>query len=202
MKNNYDEIILLYLDNRMTDDEKRDFERELEVSPPLFERFKKVKDNFDRIKNSAYPGTVEDYFDNMVPDFRKRLESGKRDKRSLIPGYAAFAGGIGVVILFLLIFLLTSDTENNGSFDFADIDYTQLDDIFSYHLSDHTVVFSDASGWEIAARIDSVFAEQYLLADQTGRYLEHNFVIRSITEEEADNIYNQLINKDIISGDL
>jgi hypothetical protein len=202
MKTKYDDLIILYLDNRMTGEEKSKFENELKSSPELYERYNRIKSNLLDINSGSSPAVEADYLNNILPLFRQKLEH-KRSKMKLFPGYAAFASGLGAVILLLFVFVFNSDVDNNNVNDLNNLNYSEADEVFSSYLfPDDISSFTYDSGSELSEKIDSIFAEQYLLADAAGGYLEYHSVINSISDEEAENIYIQLLNKDIMNGEL
>jgi hypothetical protein len=202
MKTKYDDLIILYLDNRMSGEDRTKFEMDLQKSSELYERFNQIKGNLKTINSGSSPETDADYFNNMLPQFRQKFEQ-NRSKKRLFPGYAAFASGLGVVILLFFVILFNSDIDKDDVNELADLNYTEADEVLSsYRFPDDEYLLFYDSGSELSEKIDSIFADQYMLADGAGSYLEYNSVINSLSDEEADNIYAQLINKDIISGEL
>jgi hypothetical protein len=202
MKTKYDDLIILYLDNRMSGGDRTKFEMDLQNSPELYERFNQIKVNLKIINSGSSPETDADYFNDLLPQFRQKHEQNRGRKR-LFPGYAAFASGLGVVVLLFFVLLFNSDIDKDGVNELADLNYTEADEVLdSYRFPDDLNLLYYDSGSELSEKIDSIFADQYMLAEGAGSYLEYNSVINSLSDEEADNIYAQLINKDIISGEL
>jgi hypothetical protein len=202
MKMNNDDLIILYLDNQMTDKEKIEFEELLKNSPDLKERFLKISSSLDIVKSTSNPEYEEYYFNNILPEFRRRAGQKEKSGRSFMPRFAAAVSGIGVVALLLFIFVFNSNINNNIN-GLNELDFAELENIFSsYPLSDQISSYYGITGGEISERIDSLITQNYLLAGSAGIYLEYNSVLRSISDEDADLIYSQLINKDIISGEL
>ena len=74
--NNYEEIFIRYIDEQLSVDERREFEKSLKSDDKLradFESYEKVRDLFTDDISSALQN---DYFNGVMPEFRKRLGNG------------------------------------------------------------------------------------------------------------------------------
>jgi hypothetical protein len=200
MKSKYDDIIILYLDNRMSGKEKQDFEKELERSPELFERYSKIRMNMDSLK-STEPESDEGYFRNLTSGFRQKLEQKEKTEKRFIPVFISGAG-IAAVALLLFIFVFNQDNGDNSADNMAELDYSDMESVLSYYPYYSTDPYAGVSAPDVAERLDSLITRDYLLSDAASFYFEYNSALNAISEEDADYIYSYLINKDIIIGEL
>jgi hypothetical protein len=146
--NNPKEIIIKYLDRQLSDSERREFEILLETDKELsveFENYKKVNQLFSDTHN---PVLNNDYFNNIIPEFRKKLE--KKDNTAFYRKY-----GMAFTALFLMLtsfFIgeklfvnqnLVNENVQSIVEDFSEDELNQLADYFS---SGNHGLISDSEG--------------------------------------------------------
>lgn len=202
MKN--DELIIRYLDNQLTEREKVQFEKDLVSNPVLRERFRKIKNNLKLLKTGSEVQADGSYFNNMITEFRKRSEISVAKKR--FPAFGLlykYTAGFAVIIILTLVLVLTN--EKTSTVDLSDLSSDEITNIYNlYSAAESTDNFiPEASQERVTAKIDSVIAEDYVLADSSLNYLDHsdyNILVASLTDEQADEIYNRLLNKNFLPG--
>jgi hypothetical protein len=197
--------IILYLDDQMSEEEKRIFESELKNSIVLQ---KELEDYQNILKEITEPKNIlieENYFSQMIPKLRGRIE--ERKKLKIIP---KLAFGITTIAAVLIVFFFTftnksvkneinsMNTENaqNSNTEFSSILRNGSNQINLGNLSN-----------EEAAKYDSVFnkmiSNALSLTPQSINYLsadnntELSNMLQGIDQKEANDIYNQLLHKKI-----
>lgn len=195
--------IILYLDNQMSDEEKTRFEKELKNSPSLMKELDDVKDSLAGIKNSLSAGLDGDYFTGVIPEFRRKNEN---PGKALFPlrKIMTFVPAAAAVIILLFVFLVDKKDEN--LFDLTSVKNNELKEIISeYSLYENINALSEEAGEQISEKIDSVFADEIFENAGGSEYLESSdyaYILASLSENEIEMIYDQLINKEIITGEL
>jgi hypothetical protein len=193
--NSKNDIILRYLDGTLEGEEKTLFEKELSNSPSLQEQLSNYKCVFDEFASYDVTSVDDDYFRNMVPKFRSKLP-GKLKRFPLQKVSFASAASL-IVIMFL--FLLFNRTNHNLNIvdNLNEHELTELWDKFS---SD---VLPSEYPSEITAdsTVNTLYLTELNLSPESVNYYfadrktEVNTIIKDISEEEADNIYKEIINK-------
>ncbi|MGA9291449.1 MAG: hypothetical protein WCE54_13830 [Ignavibacteriaceae bacterium] len=198
-----DKRISLYLEGELNPEAKKSFEEELENSPELqndLNLYRKFISAVEDTKNiPVYPG----YFNNIVPEFHRKLES-KKGKR--IYPKIAYAFPV-LVILFLVVFVMFNTqndkiipdkqnlTENNfGSNGFFDISNFSVDELIP---SDISVKDKEKYNSELNNMIEkeldlSSDSTKFLIAD---KLLDYSSIIDNISQQDADMLYKDLLNK-------
>jgi hypothetical protein len=193
--NSKNDLLLKYIEGSLTDDEKTRFESELNNSLSLQNellRYKTVYDGFSAYKEIP---ADDDYFRNMVPRFRSKLPGKLRRFPLLKVAYISSACLIVVMFAFLLLNKNTPTPNIVENLDEHEL--TELLDKFSSEVSPSDLsadVFADStinalylSEINITPDLDS-----YYFADKRS---DVNTLIKDINDEEADNIYKEIINK-------
>ncbi|HEY6906261.1 MAG TPA: hypothetical protein VI230_02285 [Ignavibacteriaceae bacterium] len=202
---NTNEQIVKYLDGRMNEAEKLHFEEILAEDPDLRKRTARIRYVLSSLKSDAEPAADETYFVNMLPGFYSRL--GKR-KKFLISKLAYSLSTAAAVVITLFV-ILRSGSEINVP-DLNDIN-TKLSE---KELNETLNQYSDNSSLgdlmnSASAETDSIVTDMVSdeldlsgLADKTvaDKYINTDELLSSIDENEANQLYSQLINEDIIKG--
>jgi hypothetical protein len=191
-----DDKIILYLDNRLTPREKEEFEIQISNSPDIAQRVNRIKNKIESIRRSASPETDSSYFINMIPEFRKSVEVKQKNyKRKIL--YAAVPVLAAVI---LLIILNNTRTNTAEEFNFTAEDIEQIS---GYTFND-VYSLTGENIHELNQSIDSLFASN-LMEDPNSFYLDNDdfaSLLSSLSEEETEFIYNEIINKDLFNGEL
>lgn len=203
--NKRNEQILKYIDGSLSEEERLNFEEILANDLVLKKDTEKVKNLISGMKADGEPDTDESYFINMLPEFYTRNEKMKRFVFSKI---AYSLSTVAAVILILFLVFKPSST----------IDYSNLNEL-SRSLTDNELnaalkeyadpySINDLIG-TASAKTDSIVSN--LVADEldltssenkaiADTYLNMDDLLGSINESEANELYAQLINEDIIKG--
>ena len=200
-----DERIILYLDNQMNTDEKASFEKELNSSAKLADDLNKYKEILSDISNVNNISTANDYFVQMIPKFRGRLELQKKLK--LMPKLVFSFTTIAAILIFF-IFTFNQNNKNVKTTTYTTGLQTSTNSSYSElsSLSDQ-FNFSTMSSEEIAnsnSILDSLLIEELHLTPQSlntitadNNNTDLNSLVQGINEKEADQIYNEILRKKI-----
>ncbi len=75
-----DKRISLYLEGELTSEEKKSFEKELLNSPELQNELRLYSNFISSLEDTKNIHSDNNYFNNIVPEFRRRLENKKEKK--------------------------------------------------------------------------------------------------------------------------
>ncbi len=200
---NNKDTILKYLSDLMGEDEKREFEAELKNNPVLKEEFNKYSESISNFVDETQIEEDTAYFNNLLPKVRMKVGK-KRKARTII---FAPVLSFGIVIFMLLLLNFPSNRNSNLIGDFAELDISEaladtddkeLEDLFErnfindysfYHTGDFT------SNFDITE--EELFYNNTQINDET--YPEYDYELyEDISDSEADIIYEELINKNIL----
>lgn len=202
--------IISYLDNQMSEEEKSLFEKELGNSVQLRTELENYKSFLKEINSVKDITASNEYFTEMIPQFRGRLALKQRIR--FLPKLA-FASTI-IAAAFVVLFFLIGRNGNNkvyNNFNTAipNSNNTHADQIENssdmYILSDQFNI-GNLTQSEITysnSVLDSLLYKELNLSQQSlsDYTLDNNqdlsSIVQGIDEKEADEIYNQLIHKKI-----
>lgn len=139
------ERILRYLAGKMNEAEKKSFEKDLELSGDLADDMNKINNHLKNIKYDRQIELDENYFTNLIPKVRSRLELKKEAKYDF-----SFRRGLAlgfVILVFFLVIYRTGDREvylpaendlsivsDSTLMDFIDeTDYLTMDESFEQY---------------------------------------------------------------------
>jgi hypothetical protein len=197
--------VILYIDGEMTPEEKISFETELKNSPVLQKELNLYKNFFASIEETKNVSHSNSYFDNIVPEFRQRLENNKQ--RKFYPGAAYVFPAISVIFLLFFFLLgyqnqkpfvtLQNTTANiDTSIIIKDIDLMDfsIDELISSNLiSNNNEKYSSELNNLIEKELNiSSDNTKFLVADKV---LDYNSIIDNISETDAELVYNNILNK-------
>ena len=203
--NKRNEQIIKYLDGNLTEKEKLHFEEILKNDPQLKRETERVKYLISEMKSDAEPEADESYFINMLPEFNARKE---KKKKFIFSKIAYSLSTVAAVILILFLVFKPSgtinysnltelsknltDSELNEAFNEFGDQYS-INDLMSSApaAADSIVSNMVADELDLSASADKTIADKYLSTDD---------LLSSINEAEANELYSQLINEDIIKG--
>ena len=200
-----DERIILYVDGQMNEVEKTSFEKELYVSASLTEdlnKYKKILSGISEIKNTP---VEDDYFVQMIPKFRGRLELQRKLK--LLPKLVFSISTIAAILIF---FIFTFNKNSSNVNTVIPATGNQAPNTSSYSelssLSDQ-FNFSNMSSEEISnsnSILDSMLIHELDLTPQSlsnisadNSNTDLSSLVQGINEKEADQIYNEILHKKI-----
>lgn len=202
--------IILYLDNQLSAEDRAMFEKELDNSQQLrteLENYKKFLKDINSVKDIT---AGNDYFAEMIPKFRGRLELKQRMRFLPKLAYGTTAIAVVLAVLFLLVnknvnnkesIVFNKSLQSNKSTQIEKIESTSdmniLSDQFNIgELSQSDIIYSNSV-------LDSLLYEELNLSPQNlndftfENNQDLNTIVQGINEKEANDIYNQLLHKKI-----
>ena len=198
--NSQNEKMIRYIDGEMTEKERMLFEEQIKISPELQKQLASFKSINEAFNVYAEPAADEYYFRNLVPGFRSRLPG----KLKRFPLQSVAFGTVSLVIASMFLFLLLNKSNNIDRIA-ENLDEHQLSELINTYSSDKTVgevvateVSTDASTESI---LDTLYIKEMNVAPEAVSYYfadrrsDLTSVISDINQEEADNIYKEMINK-------
>jgi len=198
--NSQNEKILRYIDGEMSEKERFLFEEELRISPDLQKQLNTFQSVNKVFNIYSEPAADEYYFRNMVSGFRAKLPG----KLKRFPLQSVAFGTVSIVIACMFLFLLLNKSDNIEKIA-ENLNEHQLTELINTYSSDKTVsevvaseIASDASAENV---VDTLYSKELLVAPEAVSYYfadrrsDLTSVISDINQEEADNIYNEMINK-------
>lgn len=193
-----DKRIILYLDNQMSDVERKDFEIELSKSAELSKQMESYQSALKGLKVDKQTPTEEDYFVNLVPNFRQNLST--RKKPFKIKAAYALSVVASILIIFMLIFKPFTSSENN-SLDkiISTLDEKEAAQIYGYYSDNISAIGADQlNGSSDSLFTDLISSELNFEESDLNKLVSSDGVnIESIYSElktdEADLIYNKIL---------
>jgi hypothetical protein len=193
--NSKNNLILKYIEGNLTGDERNLFESELRNSPSLQKELSKYQNIYNEFSGYKEIPADYDYFRNMIPRFRSKLP-GKLKRFPLQKVSFASAASLIVVMFLFLLFSRTNQTPNIAE-NLDEHELTELWDKFSSDVS--TSDFS--SDTSIDSTINALYLNEINITPEIDSYYfadrrsDVSTLVKDINDEEADNIYKEIINK-------
>lgn len=193
-----DKRIILYLDNQLSEDERRIFEIELGKSSELSKKVELYQNMMKGLKVDEQNLADEEYFVNLIPKFRKNLPEGKK----LFINRNAYALTAAAVVIALIFILFNPfKTSENNSVDglistFNEQEAAEVLDYYSNNLTamnvDQLNGSSDSLFVElISSELDFQASDLKKIARSDINYL--NDIYSELQSEEVDVIYNEIL---------
>jgi len=202
--NKYDKIIIKYFDEQLSVDERKEFERELEINAELkndFENYKKVNELFS---TASELHVNQDYFNGIVPRFRQKLE-----KETYISPFRkigfAFATILVIISSYLLIqnFFFNQSLTNYSIKSITDnLSEEEMNELADYISDDYWTPISDQEENQMFEETD--FSLEGIVANvsvEEGVMILSDYEINDIyslaDEKELELAYNEILTKRI-----
>jgi hypothetical protein len=193
--NSKNDLIIRYLEGTLNAAEKSRFEKELNSSLSLQKELSAYKTVFNEF--SAYKEITADdeYFRYMVPRFRSKLPG--KLKRFPLRKVAFASVASFVVVIFLFLFLNRSDRISNITDNLNEHELVELWDKFSSDV----LPAEYAADNSIDSTINALYFNELNITPETESYYfadrkaDVKTIAEDMNDEEADNIYNEIINK-------
>ena len=193
--NSKNDLILKYIEGSLTGDEKTRFETELNNSPSLQKELSRYRNVYNEFSGYKEIPTDDDYFRNMVPRFRSKLPGKLKRFPMQKVAFVTFASIIVVMFMFLLLNRNTpapNITENLNEHELTELWDKFSSDVSTSEISSDVSVDSTVNALYLSEIYITPDIDAYYFAD---RRSDVNTLIRDINDEEADNIYKEIINK-------
>ncbi len=205
MMNKKKEQIIKYIDGSMSGEEKLRFESQIKEDPELQKETEKLKGFLSEMRADAEPEADETYFINMLPEFYSGRD---KKKRFSLAKLAYSLSTAAAVILIVFILFKPSGTINYTSFDELSRSLTdsELNAAFNEYSDQYSIndLMSTAST-KTDSLVNNLYTDELDLSASADKslaadYLSTDDLLSSIDESEANELYSQLINADIIKG--
>lgn len=197
-----DKRIFLYLDNQMSALEKSEFEKELNNSILLKEKFDEVKESFEALKKLDDFNKKSIYFNNLTARFREKNSTLAANKNFQKYGIA-FSSLIVVFFTFTILFHLMSVDEKiivqTTSNEIAEIN--SAIDIFipeKIPLANYEFTEEDENLLNQKLYEELELTDQKASKSMFNNAKDINKLIADLSDEEIEIIYSELSNKKIL----
>jgi hypothetical protein len=187
--------VLRYLEGKLDAEEKTRFETELKDSLSLQKELSMYKAVYNVFSGYKELAADDDYFRNMVPRFRSKLPG--KLKRFPLQKFSFVSAAALIVLMFLFLLLNRTEQIPNITKNLDEHELTELWDKFSSDVLPSEFTADITADSTINALYFSELnitpeTEYYYFAD---RRSDVNTLVKDINDEDADNIYNEIINK-------
>lgn len=195
--------IYLYLEGELTPEERISFEKELADSPELQKELKLYQNFISYVEETKNVRLQSNYFDNIVPEFRKRLEG--REKIRYLPRIA-YAVPVFIILFLIVFFLFNTQNElsisnkkiltadNSGANGLYEIMNYSIDELIPSNLSTN-------DGVKYNSELDNMIEKELNISSDSTKYLvadkilDYNSIIDNISSKDADIVYEDILNK-------
>jgi hypothetical protein len=203
MKNK--DTIMKYLSELMTESERTQFEKRLKNDPELKSEFEKVQSTLSMLVKNSEIEDESNYFVNLVPKVRERMQAKQRKKSAVLVPALAFA--ISILIIFFLQFPAIN---NQSGFDItvsneelsvivSDADSLNANELFTTNFIDDYEYYNSQSSFdEFDLYLDESIISGADLDAVNSYYVESSTSYDDFSNEQVDIIYEELINKKIL----
>lgn len=194
-----DKRIILYLDNQMSQEERKNFESELTNSSELSKEVESYKNILKSLTFDEKQSKDDDYFANLIANFRQTKLSSKKSF-SFKPAYSLTAA-VSIIILVFIFFNPFNKTEiETVDKIIAGLDETEAAELIDYYSNGLTQTEVDQTN----GQADSLFADMIsnefefdesdvkMLVSSDENYL--NSIFSNIDSDETEKIYNEILN--------
>ena len=191
-----EERIIKYLDNDLTSEERTAFERELKSSEELKREFEKYSVIIEKIKNQKNLRLNSDYLSSILPEFHKKVDSGKKETLRRGLSYA-----FGLILLFLIGISFQKIFFNNQKKS-NDLE------VFAQSLNENQKIelLENLNGGEELYKLipendlADLFEKDLQIDNEVAEAYDINYkeMIDGLSRDEAEKIYNELLNRNIL----
>jgi hypothetical protein len=198
---NKEETILKYLDNQLSAEEKLNFEKQLSESVELQIEFRKYADKYAQIDELKEIESNQLYFNSILPRFQQKRKAQSRVFIFKNLGYA-FSSLIMLIVSYTVFNLFYSENEYADLIKFAE----------SLTTDEKIELLSTLNGETTTEYLNKFYADFYgssietSLADISDKNqiavsynLDVNNIEEIVTDEEFENIYNELLSMNIFN---
>ena len=191
-----EERIIKYLDNDLTSEERTAFERELKSSEELIREFEKYSVIKEKIKYQKNLRLNSDYLSSILPEFHKKVDSGKKETLRRGLSYA-----FGLILLFLIGISFQKIFFNNQKKS-NDLE------VFAQSLNENQKIelLENLNGGEELYKLipendlADLFEKDLQIDNEVAEAYDINYkeMIDGLSRDEAEKIYNELLNRNIL----
>ncbi|MDP2364935.1 MAG: hypothetical protein Q8M94_14345 [Ignavibacteria bacterium] len=202
---NYEEKFFLYLNGKMSSQERMMFENELKKSETLNDAFEEYKNLVHLVNETKNIKVNDNYTESIVPAFRSRLE--RMDKKKSYSNFKyVFASILIIAVGYLVVSQYSGEKKQELNQVLTDLSNDEIDLIaYDFYVSeDFTKSLDDVS----SQKIYSIYAENLKtgLGESTDDFSSDVLISRYnitdidqyLSDTDIDLIYSQLIEKKIL----
>ena len=194
-----EEKILKYFSEELSPEERKKFESEIENSDELQKEYFRMEKLLSDLKESADVEIEKSYFTNLVPNLRNRME--RKKKLVSIPRLAFIIPLIAVLFIVSLNIDKTFDSKVSFSLNEHNEALNEaLEQATDEELSDYIDInldYSENNFSVLSDNMDINYNNLKTIGESTLKSFDEYELINSLSEEEATEIYNKLLNKKI-----
>ena len=197
-----DKRICLYLDGELTPEERASFEDELNKSQELQKELRLYKDFISSIEETKNLPLNNNYFENIIPEFRRRLISNKQRKY-----YSKLAYAFPVLVILSLVAFFIINNQNQINTNRTNLTANNINDNWAYELMNLSVdelipsSFSTNDSEKYNTELNKLIGNELNISADSTKYLlanevlDYNSIIDNLSEKDANIIYNNILNK-------
>jgi hypothetical protein len=195
-----DKRIILYQDNQMSDLERSAFESELNKSTDLSKQLATYKSALRSLNIDEQSFVAKDYFVNLVPNFRNNLSAAKKSFK-FKTAYALTTVTLLLITVVLFFNPFTKIDINSLDKLLTTLNEKETAELMDYYSEDLSAI----SATQLNETSDSLLTELItselnLQETDVNLFISNNQVsiegvFSEIQSDEADRIYNEIINK-------
>jgi len=198
--------VLRYLAGMLSEDEKKKFELQMENSPLLKEKLEKKERYLRELKALGSVEADSHYFENLMPRLRQKMASGKKKSFSFYPGLAYIIPVLAIALFFLIkpFGFNPFNRASGSSAEFAKEvsrmnDRTKVEILGSLMENESGTLQADILPENAAEAVENTMGEElYQGTDSKSQYLDTDELLNSVSGDEAESIYQNMINKKIL----
>lgn len=191
------EKIIRYFEGQMNRSELQDFEQQVNSSPSLKKEIEGCRKFLEELSSTKDLSVDENYFINILPRFRVKLESGKRKKY-----YPRLAFASALLTVIIIFYLMPDGKIVNSSNTANDLSTSEITDYLTTNSSQALLTNLPP---DVETKYDSLLdnmiynelnsdREDFSTASLYDK-LDYNTIIQSIDRNEAAMVYEKLKNK-------
>lgn len=185
--------VIRYLDDQMSDEEKKSFEDELLYSPKLKKLYDEYSLTFSELKNLNEAKINENYFSNVYARFREKNISHKKKKF-----YYKFAYSLPVLILAVILLLINPFNPNNNEKALIYSDSIATNYSNENILKTENTNILKENNTTNNKIINEENIEDYYPSYDNEDVKEIYNMINNLSDEELDLLYSELANKEYL----
>lgn len=192
-----DEIVIKYINNELTPDEKLSFEAELNKSTQLkieYEQYEKIA---QQIKVSKSARLNQDYLNTVLYEFHKKKKRSKSfvDKAKLRYAFGILLAFFGSVIIFNNVFWQNSDKVSLQEFTASlnEDQKVELLENINGDLEDYILLARNDSEIDLTELLQSELKVNNEIAETYD--ISYTELVGELSSIEAEKIYNEILSK-------
>lgn len=202
--------ILRYLAGMLSEEQKRELEGRLGRSPALRKELQEKSELLGQLKSWANPQADTHYFENLLPAVREKLSLQKKKKFSFYPRLAYVIPILAVIAFFvskplgLNPFYKPGGSSSEFTRAVSEMNDQARTEILGSLLENESSTsqasaFPENATEEVSEAVENRMGEElYKGTDTKSQYLDTDELISTVSNDEAEDIYQNMIHKKIL----